>query len=235
MKLLSIIVPMYNEEMTVLKVLSALKKVNIRGYKKEVIIIDDGSDDGGGSLVKKFIKKKRLKNFRLKTHNVNLGKGMAVKTGIKMSRGDVIMIQDADLEYSPKDIPSLVKPFFDDRQVQVVYGSRFVKKHKSRYRLFYFGNVLLSRLTNIIYDSNITDMETGYKVFTKDALTSILPLRSKGFGLEPEITAKLLKRGFTIKEVPISYKCRTKEEGKKITWKDGIKAIFYLLKYQFVD
>lgn len=239
-KLLSIIVPMYNEKETILKVLSALNMVKIRGYKKEVVIVDDGSKDFSDHLVGQFIKEERLKDFKLKKHSINLGKGGAVRTGIEHSKGDLIMFHDADLEYNPKEIPKLIKLFSKNKSTQVVYGSRFIGKSffdKQRWAIpsHFIGNILLTKLTNFIYDTNLTDMETGYKVMTREALNSILPLKARGFDLEPEITAKLLKRGYKIKEVPISYKSRTKEEGKKITVKDGLKAMYYLWKYQFID
>lgn len=229
---LSVIIPAYNEVKTIDKIIKRVKGVKLKNIKKEIIIIDDFSTDGTREKLKK-IKDKNIKNIRVFFHKKNFGKGMAVRTGLKHSRGDIIIIQDADLEYYPEEYPKLIKPILE-KKTKVVYGSRFLKKPKPRYRIYYFGNILLSMFTNILYGSNISDMETCYKVFTKDVIKSI-KLRAKRFDFEPEITSKILKRDYKIIEVPISYKSRSVEEGKKIGWKDGLKAFLVLLKYRLVD
>ncbi|MBS3101224.1 glycosyltransferase family 2 protein [Candidatus Woesearchaeota archaeon] len=228
---LSVIVPVYNEEKTIARVIEEVKNTKIKGMAKEIIVVDDFSTDGTSGILKKA--KGRIKIF---CHKKNMGKGAAVKTGINNSTGDIILIQDADLEYSPKEYGRLLEPIIKGN-ADVVYGSRInaIRKNlKKMYKLHYIGNVLLTLLTNLLYNANITDMETGYKVFRKEALNDI-NLRARRFDFEPEITAKLLKKGYKIHEVPINFFGRKFSEGKKITWIDGVKAIFYLIRYRFAD
>lgn len=226
---LSVIIPVYNEERTISKIVDTVRKVDIGDLDKEIIIVDDFS----GNNTKKILKKISGKCIKKLYHTRNMGKGSAVRTGLKQATGDFIILQDADLEYDPNDYPKLLKPLLEG-EADVVYGSRFINKHKARYKLYYFGNLIINLLASIIFFKRITDVETGYKIFRKESIKSVR-LKAKGFELEPEITAKLIKKRYRIMEVPIWYKCRSFEEGKKITWKDGVKAIYYLIKYRFVD
>lgn len=229
---LSIIIPAYNEEKTILKVISKVKKQKLKGIKKEIIIIDDFSKDN----TRKILSKLKGKDIKVFFHKKNQGKGAAIRTGLNHATGDIMLIQDADLEYDPKEYPKLLKPLLENKS-KVVYGTRmpYITSHlKEMYMPHVFGNRLLSFLTNIIYNSKVTDMETGYKVFRKEVIKNMM-LRARRFDFEPEITAKILKRGYKIHEVPIEFKARTFAQGKKITWKDGIKAAYYLLKYRFMD
>lgn len=225
---LSIIIPVYNERATILKILKKLYDVNIE-MEKEIIIVDDFSTDG----TKDILKKLNVKNIKIFYHTKNKGKCDAIKTGLKYTTGDFIIIQDADLEYDPKDYKKLLQPILN-KEVDVVYGSRFLKKFKKDKTFIlshHLGNKLLSILTTILYGSKVTDMETCYKLFRSNIIKNI-KLESKRFSFEPEVTAKVLKK-HKIKEVPINFYPRDFEHGKKITWKDGIKHIFYLIKYRF--
>ncbi len=224
---LSIIIPAYNEEKTIKKILSKVRRTNIGNIEKEIIVIDDGSKDKTKEILSK--EKNIVKIFQRK----NYGKGWAIRTGLKRTTGDIIIIQDADMEYDPNEYGRLLKPILK-KKTKVVYGSRFLRKHKAKYKMYYLGNRILSLVTKILYTREITDMETCYKVFKKDVIKNI-KLKSKKFDFEPEITAKIIKRGYKIIEVPIWYQCRDFKEGKKITWKDGLKAMWSLLKYRFVD
>ena len=231
---LSIIMPVYNEEQTLEAIVRKVLMLRIAGVEKELIIVDDCSTDNSRKILKK-IKRSLSKGKRVKIfyHEKNLGKGGAVSTGLQHATGDILIIQDADLEYNPAEIPGLIKPLLR-KEIQVVYGSRFMHKHNPQYPVYYLGNIILSWATTLIFFKRITDMETGYKAFRKEVIKDI-KLRSRGFDLEPEITAKILKRGYSIRELPISFKPRKFEEGKKITWKDGVMALFYLLRYRFVE
>lgn len=224
---LSIIMPAYNEEKTILKILDKVKKVNLKDIKKEIIIVDDCSKDKTRDILKK------LKGVKAFFHAKNQGKGAAVRTGLKHATGDFVIVQDADLEYDPNDYPKLLRPLADGK-ADVVFGARFLTKHDARYKLYYLGNRMVSVFASILFMKNINDVETCYKAFRKDVIKNI-SLRAKRFDLEPELTAKVLKKGYRLVEVPIWYRCRSFDEGKKITWKDGVKALYYLLKYRFVD
>ena len=226
MKKLSIIIPTYNEAATIESVLSRVFVQQVPGWTKEVIVVDDGSSDGTPQLLKNW-----QKQIRLIVMPKNGGKGSAVSRGIREATGDIILIQDADLEYSPADYPTLLAPFENER-VKVVYGSRFLGAHLSTMFVYELGNKFVTLLTNIFYNTNITDMETGYKAFRKDALSNIT-INAKRFDFEPEVTAKLLRSGHQIYEVPISYFGRKFEEGKKLTWWDGVIALLTLVRYRF--
>ena len=224
---LSVIIPAYNEAGTIGEVLRRIFAVNLDGTP-EVIVVDDGSTDNteravistGLSVV--YIRQER-----------NSGKGSAVRIGLGRAKGDVVIIQDADGEYDPEDYPRLIEPIVSGK-AEVVYGSRVLQKSNAySFRRYYWGGRLLSWWTNLLYGSNITDEPTGYKVFRTDVVKS-LRLNSKGFEFCPEVTAKILKRGIKITEVPISYKPRSFKEGKKIRWEDGVKALWtlFILRYK---
>jgi len=229
---LSIIVPVYNEMNTLPKMLKTLDKVNLP-VEKEMILVDDGSEDGSRELLKKLAKKKK---YKIILRHKNGGKGTAVRTGFKHATGDIITIQDADLEYNPEDYKKLLKPILKGR-TRVVYGSRFKGQSTSSHQRWaipthYFGNVFLSFVTSVLYFQWVSDMETCYKMFTKEAFKGI-KLRSRAFDLEPEITAKFLRKGEKVMELPISYNPRSFEEGKKIHWHDGFTALWTLLRFRF--
>jgi glycosyltransferase involved in cell wall biosynthesis len=225
--LLSVIMPVYNERETLPEILARVRAVDLR---KEIVVVDDGSTDGTREILREEDQKGNLKVLY---HEVNKGKGGAVRTGLEHASGDFVIIQDADLEYDPRDYPKLLKPLLDG-QAEVVYGSRFMEFGKTMFFLQALGNRMVTLVTNLLYGTALSDMETCYKVFRAEVIKSI-PLRSRRFELEPEITAKLLKRGYRIHEVPISYQGREYHEGKKLTWRDGITALWTLIKYRFVD
>lgn len=233
MTILSIIIPCYNEEQTISKLLDKVLNVKLKQIKKEIIIVDDGSTDNTVSIVKEKIKKH--KNIHLVTNSKNVGKGFAIRTGLKRVTGNIVLIQDADLEYDPRDYPRLLEPILKD-ETKIVYGSRRIKHHKNEklYVLNWYGTTILTFLVNILYDAKITDESTCYKIFKTEVLKNI-NLKCKRFEFCPEITAKVLKKGYKIKEVPIRYNPRSFKEGKKINWKDGFEAIWILIKYRFVD
>ncbi len=231
---LSIIVPVYNEEKTIHKILGKVQKVNLGCVDKEIIIVDDCSTDRTREILRGI----HYGNVLIIHHSRNKGKGGAVKTGLKYSTGEIIIIQDADLEYDPRDYNKVIQPILDGRS-KVVYGSRFLKGgafsgQKWAIPSHFFGNKLLSCITSLLYGQYITDMETCYKSFDRKTILS-LRIKSDGFDIEPEITAKLLKRRVKILEVPISYNSRGFKEGKKINWVDGIKALAVLIRYKFKD
>lgn len=231
---LSIVIPVYNEEKTILQIIEKVKNVNFP-VENEIIIVDDGSSDSTREKLKK------IKGAKIILHDKNQGKGSAVKTGIKNSTGDYIIIQDADLEYDPNQIKDLLRPVLE-KKAQVVYGTRLKRmpdlskeERTAQFLVHYLGNRFLSLITSVLYQQWITDMETCYKLFPKDALSGV-KLNARGFEFEPEITAKLLKKGFRILEIPISANPRGYDEGKKInTVKDGIRAFTTLIRYRFVS
>jgi len=225
---LSIVIPIYNERET-LETLIA--KVNAVDYDKEILLIDDFSRDGTREVLKKYENKE---NFQVLYHDHNQGKGAALRTGFSNVNGDIIIIQDADLEYNPADYGTLIEPILDGR-ADVVYGSRFLGG-PHRVLLFWhsIGNMVLTTFSNMLTNINLTDMETGYKVFTKK-VNDTLTFKCDRFGFEPEFTAKVAKNNFRIYEVPISYNGRDYSEGKKITWKDGVAAIWYIIKFKFTN
>ena len=221
-KLISIIVPAYNEESRIKQALEQLKKVSFSsiGFAKEIIVVNDGSKDRTEDVLKK------VQGIKLISYKQNQGKGFALRQGFAQAKGEVIAVQDADLEYDPDDIVVLLKELLAGQDV--VYGSRFFKKPEKMSFTFYFGNKFLSVLTSLLFGQRITDMETCHKVFRKSALQGI-ELKANGFDIEPELTGKFLKRGLRIKEIPISYQAREKAE-KKINVMDGIRAAFTLVK-----
>ena len=221
--MLSIIIPAYNEAPFLPEV---IRRVDETPYDKEIIVVDDGSTDGTHDYLKNLGKG----NVKIILHDKNMGKGAAVRSGLVIATGDVIIVQDADLEYDPKDYPILLEPIIQGR-ADVVYGSRFLGgPHRVLFFWHSVGNSLITLISNMLTDLNLTDMETGYKAFRKEVFRDI-SIESNRFGFEPEITSKVAKKGFRIYEVPVSYSGRSYQEGKKITWKDGVKAIFTVLKY----
>ncbi len=227
---LSVIIPVYNEFETVEPAVKAVLAIDL---VDEVVIVDDGSTDGTLDLYPGIAELDG--RIHIYKHEKNQGKGAAVRTGFGKATGEIFLIQDADLEYDPRDYPALVQPI-EEGKVVVVYGSRFRGgPTKTMFFAHMLGNKFLTLVTNILYNTIITDMETCYKVFRADVVKDI-PLRAKGFEFEPEITSKILKRGHRIYEVPISYNGREFDEGKKLNpWKEGPKALYYLIKYRFVD
>ena len=249
---LSIIIPVFNEEKTISEILKRINEIKISGVEKEIIVVNDGSSDGTGKAISRLRQDFHRRqgyggqvggqaNLKFLKHEKNMGKGAAVRTGIKNATGDYIIIQDADLEYNPKDIEKLVKPVLEGVS-QVVYGTRLKRlpsfsqeERTPQFLLHYAGNKFLSLLTSILYGEWITDMETCYKLFSVKAVRNIR-LNAKGFEFEPEITAKLLKTGYKILELPISTTPRGYNQGKKLnTFRDGFIALWSLLRYRFVD
>jgi len=224
---LSVIMPVYNEEDTIQEIVKRVMEVPL---EKELIIIDDCSRDRTPELLKTFASRPEIKVLK---HERNQGKGAAIRTGIQAASGDMIIIQDADLEYDPAEYPHLVTPIVEGR-ADVVYGSRFLGLHRVFLYYHYLGNKFLTFLTNLLYNTMLTDMETCYKVFRAEVLKGIT-IKSDRFNFEPEITAKVFKKKLRVYEMPISYYGREYQEGKKITWRDAFPAIWALIKYRFTD
>ncbi|MGB7537498.1 MAG: glycosyltransferase family 2 protein [Anaerolineales bacterium] len=225
---LSVVIPVYNEKNTIAEL---LRRVKTTGRAYEIILVDDGSTDGTRELLRTLASPPAVKAV---FHEKNMGKGAALRTGFQHAGGDVILVQDADLEYNPAEYPALLEPF-ECGQADVVYGSRFLgSKHRVTMFWHMVANQLLTFATNVLYNSILSDMETGYKVFKADLLKSI-PLRANRFDFEPEITAKILKRKARVFEIPISFNPREYDEGKKIGLVDAFAAIWALIKYRFMD
>ena len=227
---LSVVIPVFNEEKTIEEIFN---KVYENELVSEIIIVDDFSSDESFDIIRKVVKNKgknQKPKLVISRNSKNIGKGGTLKSGFKLATSDVIVVQDADLEYDPKDYNDLLKPIAEDK-ADVVYGSRFIGgPHRVLYFWHYIGNKTLTLLSNIFTNLNLTDMETCYKMFRKDILKTI-NLKSNRFGFEPEFTAKIAKANLRIYELPISYYGRTYKDGKKITWKDGLAAIYHILYY----
>ncbi|SVB52250.1 uncharacterized protein METZ01_LOCUS205104 [marine metagenome] len=225
---LSIVIPVYNESETICEVIRRVEEVD---SDKEIIIVDDGSTDGTRALLKEYEEKE---GFEVIYQPKNKGKGAALRAGFEKAKGEVIIVQDADLEYDPKDYDVLLEPIFDER-ADVVYGSRFLGgPHRVLFFWHYLGNMFLTTLSNMFTNVNLSDMETGYKVFRRKILESIT-LKSNRFGFEPEFTSKVAQKKFIIYEVPISYSGRDYSAGKKINWKDGVAALWFIFRFRFFD
>ncbi len=221
--MISVIIPVYNEKVTVPELIRRVGKIP---FEKEIIVVDDGSNDGTADILKEFSGR-----VKVISHDQNKGKGAAIRTALREVRGNIVIIQDADLEYDPSDYGKLLEPILKG-ETDVVYGSRNLRDNPKSNLSFYLGGLFLSKLANVLYGAHITDEATGYKVFRTEVLKS-LNLRCNGFEFCPEVTAKVLRRGHKIKEIPISYQPRGFDQGKKICWLDGVKAIITLLKYRF--
>ncbi len=232
--LLSVVIPVYNEEHTLFEIIRRVLDAPIT-LDREIILVDDASTDGTPHLYPLLSQEFPNATIRLFKQPVNQGKGAAIRRGFAEANGDIIVVQDADLEYSPQDYPKLLKPILDGR-ADVVYGSRFVggDEHRVLYFWHYVGNRFLTLLSNMCTNLNLTDMETCYKTFRAEVLKNIR-LRSDRFGIEPEVTAKVARGGWRVYEVGISYSGRSYEEGKKITWRDGARAIFSILRFAISD
>lgn len=230
MKKVSILIPVYNEKNSLEKLLEKVEEAHFAGLEKEIILVDDCSTDGTREILK------NLENrYKVLYHDVNQGKGAALRTAFSAVNGDIAVIQDADLEYDPNDYDAVLKLILDG-EADVAYGSRFLDLTESKtvVKVNFFANKILTLITNILFGAKLTDMETCYKAFKTEFIKDI-KIKSNRFDFEPEITAKVLKKKARLKEAPITYQGRTFEEGKKITWVDGLHAIFALIKFRFSD
>ena len=231
-QILSIVIPVYNERDLLPQILERVEKVELPGgLERQIVIVDDGSTDGTRDILRGLIRERP--DYIIHFHEQNQGKGGGVRTGLKLATGDIVLIQDADLEYSPEDYPQLLKPILENK-ADAVFGSRFIGDSR---RVLYFwhsvANKMLTMLSNMLSNLNLTDMECCYKVFTKE-LADRLEITEPRFGLEPEMTAKVSKLNARLYEVPVTYDGRTYAEGKKITWKDGVSALRCILKYNLL-
>lgn len=240
--LVSIVIPFFNEQCTLETTVSRVAEIPIA---KEIILVDDGSTDRSATMARELadVYQDRVRNvirFHIETHSSNRGKGVALKTGFAASTGDIVIVQDADLEYDPDDIPNLIRPIVE-QNADVVFGSRFLDNatragHPSGYLLNYVGNRILTKFSNVFTRLKLTDIETGYKAFSRDVIDAILPnLVSDGFAIEPEITARVAKEKVRIHEVPIRYQGRTYAEGKKVRWFDGLEAMWSIVRFGLFD
>lgn len=228
---LSIVIPVYNERDRVAAVIEKVRRADSLGLEKEIIVVDDGSTDGTREILAGY---EGASGIRILYQERNQGKGAALRRGFAAATGEIVLVQDADLEYDPVDYPALLRPILEG-QADVVYGSRFLGgPHRVLFFWHFIGNKVLTTLSNMFTNLNLTDMETGYKVFRTEVLRRIR-LRSQRFGFEPEVTAKVARLGCRIYETPISYYGRTYAEGKKIGWKDGLQAIYCILRYAWWD
>ncbi|RPI53600.1 MAG: glycosyltransferase family 2 protein [Acidobacteria bacterium] len=225
--LLSVVMPVYNERETIEGMIARV--LAVPGVRIELIVVDDGSKDGTSDILRELQKTHAFKLLQ----KPNGGKGSALRLGFKEVSGDLVVIQDADTEYSPEEFPELIELICQGR-ADVVYGSRFLGRHRVFLFTHYLGNLFLTFLTNVLYNTMLTDMETCYKAMRVEVLRSFT-LESDGFGIEPEMTAKIFKRGYRVYEVPITYDGRGYDEGKKITWRDGVVALWVLLKYRITE
>jgi glycosyltransferase involved in cell wall biosynthesis len=225
--LLSVVMPVFNERETIDEIVRRVLAVPLR---IELVVVDDRSTDGTRERLQEL---QRESGFQLLLQPENRGKGSALRAGFARVTGDIVLVQDADLEYSPEEYPALIELICDGR-ADVVYGSRFLGRHRVFLFTHYLGNRLLTFATNMLYNTILTDMETGFKVMRSEVLRSFT-LQSNGFGIEPELTAKIFKRRYRVYEIPITYDGRDYTEGKKITWRDGVVALWVLLKYRFIE
>jgi glycosyltransferase involved in cell wall biosynthesis len=224
---LTVVIPAYNEEDTILRVIERVRAIP---FSLQIIVVDDCSQDRTAERVRD------IADIEFRSHDLNQGKGAALRTAFALARGKIIVVQDADLEYDPADVPGLIAPILEGH-ADVVYGSRLIGGRPQRVHLFWHkvGNKALSLVTNVLYNTTLSDMETGYKAFTLEVLRAVEPLRESDFRIEPELTAKICRGGFRVYEVPIAYYGRSYAEGKKITWRDGFPALYALVKYRFKD